>query len=406
MKLHPASWSLFLLLAAGIVAAGFYWSQPRSSGTPDYASPTLEGETFDVKAQEGRVVVLDIFNVLCESCTLLEKELKTLHAQWDPENVVLASIGAGLPNSAEELADYRTEHGLNWTVVRDTDGAVEKFSAIGFPTLVILDPNGEIVFQRSGLATAAEINKTVSQALALETAPVEFARYSVWGLAIVGAVASFFSPCAVGLLPGYVGHTVRFQGAAEGGRLRRAAELGLIAAAGLLIVFLGIGALAYVFEETIAPYVPWMGPLVGILFVGVGFLLLVRPYSAFLQRVFSPLTAAPGAAGASRGRLGYFLYGIGYGAGSAGCTAPVLLGLVGLAYQSGPQAGLGVILLWAVTASLLMAVLTIIVAGGRAGVAVWIRRNAKKVETASALLFIGAGLFLVWFAWRVGTLAF
>lgn len=404
MKVHPAVWSLLLLLSAGVVAAAFYVQIPKETGTPDLSVPTTDGGTFELGAQGGTVVVLDIFNVVCESCVILENELKRVQPAWDPLEVRVVSLGAGIPNSMEELREYQATHELNWTVAQDTDDAMTKFGVIGFPTLVIVDPAGDIVFHRSGLASGEQIDRVVTEALHRERAPVAFARYSMWALPVVAAVASFFSPCAIGLLPGYVGHAVRFHGGTEGGRLRRAAGLGAVAASGLLLVFLGIGGLAFAFSQSISPYVPWLGPIVGVVLVLVGVLLLVRPYSVALQRFFSPLTAIGADAGPQRGTFGYFLYGLGYGAGSAGCTAPVLLSLIALATSAGPYEGLLMILLWAFSAAAFMAILTVVIAGGRAGLAEWLRRHAHKVEVASALLFVAAGVFLVWFAWRAGTL--
>lgn len=406
MRIHPAAWSLFLLLGAGIVAAGFYAVQPREDRAPDLVVPTLGNETFDLAAERGNVVVLDFFNVYCESCVLVEREIKSVLPEWDPARVRVVSVGSGIPNDAETLRAYALEHDLNWTVAQDTDDAMDRFGIIAFPTVVVVDPEGHVVLHRAGITTAGQLREVVAQALLVEADPVPFARYSLWLLPVAAAVASFFSPCAVGLLPGYVGHAVRFHADAAGARVRRAATLGLIAASGLLLVFLGVGGLAFAFGRSLAPYVPWLGPLVGFVFILVGILLLARPFSLFLQRVFSPLTSMSAeAAGPGSGRLGYFLYGIGYGAGSAGCTAPVLLGLVGLAAQAGPRTGLLMVGAWAATAAVFMAALTVAVAVGRRGFADAIRRHAKKVEVASALLFVGVGVFLLWFAWRAGTLA-
>lgn len=400
MKIHPAAWSLFLLLATGIVAAGFYAVQPRVDRAPDYRVSTIANGTFDLEAERGRVVVLDFFNIHCEGCAIVEKDLAVLAPTWNESQVRLVSVGIAPSNSADELRTYSAQHNLTWTVARDTDEAMEKFSIVGLPTIAIVDADGDIVFHRGGLPGRDAIARAVDAAAVGTAGTDAFARYPIWGLAIVAAVASFFSPCAIGLLPAYVAHTVRFPG---GRGLQRAAAFGTLAALGLLLVFLGIGGLAYAFGRTIAPFVPWLAPVMGVVFVAVGLLLLLRPYSLFLQRVLSPLTQV---STESRGGLSYFLYGIGYGAGAAGCTAPVLLSLVALAGASGAATGLATLLVYALTAAALMAVLTMVIAGGREGTGRWIVRHAHKVEAASALFFVGAGLFLVWFAWRAGTLAF
>lgn len=402
MKLHPAAWSLFLLLAAGIVTAAFLAVRPDASGTPSYSVPTLDGGTFDLAAERGHVVVLDLFNIYCEGCAILENDLKTLLPTWNASEVRVVSVGLPPRNEEDDLRPYVAEHNITWTVARDTDGGIEKFSAVALPTLVIVDPSGAIVFHQSGLPGTARIDAAVQDALSSRAAPVEYARYPLWGIAIVAAIASFFSPCAIGLLPSYVAHAVRFAPGEGRGSMLRAARLGGLAALGLLLVFLGMGGLAYGFGRLVSPYIQWLAPFMGGVFVLVGLLLLVRPYSLWLQRLFAPLTQTSGAT--SQRGISYFVYGIGYGAGAAGCTAPVLLSLAALASSASALLGVALVGLYALTAAILMAVLTMVVAGGRAGAAAWIRTNAHKVEVASALLFVGAGIFVLWFAWRAGTL--
>lgn len=407
MRIHPAAWSLLLLLASGIAAAGFLAAQPRTTTAPVLVAPTVDGTPFDLSAERGRVVVLDFFQVWCESCLIVEVELERASRGWDSARVRVVSVGLPPANEIETLRSYRDEHGLPWTVASDAEGAFERFGVLYLPTLVVVDADGRLAYHHAGPVDAAEVHRVVAQAVAREHPPVPMAQYSAWALAVAAGVASFFSPCAIGLLPGYVAQTVRGGAPAEAAPWRTAAALGLVAALGLLLVFLGIGGLAYAIGQGIAPFVGALAPFAGVLFVAVGVLLLVRPYSVALQRAFGPLTqmsadAAPQTAGRP---LGHFLYGIGYGAGAAGCNVPVLLGLVGLAAQADRAQALGLVAIYAASAALLMVALTLAVAGGRAQAAEWLRRHAVAVERTSALFFVSAGLFLVWYAWRAGILA-
>lgn len=406
MKLHPATWSLFLLLATGLVAAAFYALQPRAEGTPDLVLPTTDNETFVLSEQQGTVVLLDFFQIACDSCKILERELEKASASWNASQVRIVSIGLEPDNSLEDLAQYKAKHNLTWTVARDADNGMQKFGVFAVPAFFILNARGDVVFSHTGIGSLnqAKIEAEVARTLAQDRAPVQLARYSLWGLAVVAAVAAFFAPCAIGLLPAYVAHTVRFPGPGKHRPWRRAASLGLLAALGLLLVFLAIGGLAVALGASVSPYVPWLGPVVGVALALVGLLLLLRPYSLTLQRIFSPLTQITATAPGRAPHVAYFLYGVGYGAGAAGCTAPVIINLFILAAGVGSRAAITVVFLYAVTAALLMVVLTLVVAGGRQGLARWIQRHARHVEVASALFYILGGLFLWWYAGRAGAL--
>lgn len=408
LKVHPATWSIGLLLAAGLVAGGYYAFQPRTTGhAPDLVVPTLANETFQLSAEQGqRVVVLDFFQIWCEGCKIVEAAIQENLPRWNSSDVRVVSIGVAPANTHDDLSSYAAEHNVTWTVARDTDGAVEKYSIVVLPTVAVVDMDGNVVFHRSGIVQARELNDVVATALAGERAPVQYARLSLWGLAIVAGVASFFSPCAIGLLPAYVGHTVRSPVRGS----QRAAVMGLVSAAGVLLVFLAVGALAYAAARfldsarALDPVVRWLGPFVGAAFILVGLVLLVRPYSTRMQRIFSPLTQLGNHAYEAGSRPGgYFLYGLGYGAGAAGCTAPVLLNLVALAALVDARTGALLVVTYAASAAILMVVLTLVVANGRQAAARWIQAKSHAIEVASALLFIGGGAYLIWFAWRAGS---
>lgn len=409
MKIHPAAWSLFLLLAVGLVGLGTFALRTGTTTAPPFSVPTTEGQTFDLEAHRGRVVVVDFFATYCADCQIIEQRLKAVQARWGADNVTILSLGVAPHETMEELRAYAAEHEIPWTVARDEDHVGDRYGVFELGRVVIVDPTGDVVYAKAGSfqITQASIEEAVDDALAETRAPVRLAEYSVWGLAAVAAVASFFSPCAIGLLPGYVAHTVRSQTAGGKASMTGAARMGLLAALGLLLVFLGIGGLTLLLGRTLTRFVPWFGPLIGLVLLVVGVLLLVRPYSLRLQQVFSPLTQlTTGAGEPARGGLNYFLYGMGYGAGASGCTAPILLSLVATAAAFGPATALGALGLYAVTAAALMVVVTLVLAGTGQGTAHWLQQRSRFVETLSALLFLGGGLFLLWYAWRAGTLPF
>ncbi|MEA1931375.1 MAG: cytochrome c biogenesis protein CcdA [Euryarchaeota archaeon] len=143
------------------------------------------------------------------------------------------------------------------------------------------------------------------------------------GLAVGTGVATFFSPCAYALLPGYVG--VYLGASGDDQSLVDDAVYGLAAAVGVLVVVgLTIAAVAAV-GEPIRELVAWIEPLTGIALVGFGLLLLRG--SAVGWHIPLPEQRS--------GVVGFGLFGAVYAIAAVGCVAPLFFGLVLNALRSG-----------------------------------------------------------------------
>lgn len=142
------------------------------------------------------------------------------------------------------------------------------------------------------------------------------------GLAVGTGVATFFSPCAYALLPGYVGV---YLGNDDDGSLASDAIHGLAAAVGVLVVVgATIAAIAAV-GEPIRRLVTWIEPLVGVALAGFGLLLLRG--SAVGWHLPLP-EQRPGV-------VGFGLFGGVYAIAAVGCVAPLFFGLVLDALRAG-----------------------------------------------------------------------
>ena len=143
------------------------------------------------------------------------------------------------------------------------------------------------------------------------------------GLAVGTGVATFFSPCAYALLPGYVGVYLGTGG--DDQSLVDDAVHGLAAAVGVLVVVgLTIAAIAAV-GEPIRELVTWIEPLTGVALAGFG-LLLLRGSSVGWHL---PLPEQ------RPGVVGFGLFGAVYAVAAVGCVAPLFFGLVLNALRSG-----------------------------------------------------------------------
>lgn len=140
------------------------------------------------------------------------------------------------------------------------------------------------------------------------------------GLAVVAGVATFFSPCAYALLPGYIGFYVASTDS-DGAPLAGAVLRGLAAVAGVLAVFLTLGLFAASVGRALQPVFPVLEVAVGIVLIGLGGILLAGRSIEYRVSLPARRTSI----------LGFVGFGALYALAAAGCVAPLFLAV---AFQS------------------------------------------------------------------------
>ncbi len=170
-KRSAAVWTLALLILAGALA-GFNLPGASSEGpfTPENAAPeaspgsalgqtlpdftlrTLEGESFTLSHQRGRVVVLNLWATWCGPC-VKELPLFESFSQAHPDAAVLAVHGELL---TEDVPDWLSRHPLELPVALDEDGSVAALLGASsmLPHTVILDRQGRVLYNAPGSVTA------------------------------------------------------------------------------------------------------------------------------------------------------------------------------------------------------------------------------------------------------------
>lgn len=138
--------------------------------------------------------------------------------------------------------------------------------------------------------------------------------------ALTAGVATFFSPCAYPLLPGYVGFYVN-QADVDDISLGGAGTRGLVAGLGVIVTFgMLTGGTVLVGQSTLSNLTIFES-LVGGLLIVFGLLVL----TGYAPSISLPLPKRRSSV------LGFGIFGAGYALAGAGCAAPFFLGVTGRA---------------------------------------------------------------------------
>ncbi|MEU1417410.1 cytochrome c biogenesis protein CcdA [Streptomyces sp. NPDC005731] len=235
----------------------------------------------------------------------------------------------------------------------------------------------------STLAAATDPNQTVLNGALLVALPV----------ALLGGLVSFFSPCVLPLVPGYLSYVTGVTGTdlaeARRGRMVAGASLFVL---GFTAVFVSSGALFGYFGQTLQEHNGTLSKVLGALMILLGvFFMGLMPW--LTQREFRfhrrPTT----------GLVGAPLLGALFGIGWTPCIGPTLASVLALSSDQA-SAGRGAILTVAYCLGLGVPFVLAAVAFRKAlGAFGWVKRHYVWVTRIGGTMMIVTGLLLLTGAW-------
>jgi cytochrome c-type biogenesis protein len=213
-------------------------------------------------------------------------------------------------------------------------------------------------------------------------------------VALVAGLVSFFSPCVVPLLPGYLSYATGLSGAdlesARRGRMVLGSSLFVL---GFSVVFVALGTASGALGDWLVVYGRQISVVLGSLtiLVGIAFLGFV-PWMQRDVRVHRVPSVGLGAAP---------LLGVLFGLGWTPCIGPTLSAVQVLAFQEG-TAGRGALLSFVYCVGLGLPFIVAALAFRRMlGAVKWVRRHQAWVTRVGGIMLILVGLLLVSGIWDV-----
>ncbi len=108
---------------------------------------TLDGKEFDMASLRGKYVLIDFWGVWCAPCIAEMPKIQEFQKRF-PDKLAVLGINSG--DTQERMQKFLDEKGYTWQQIRSTneindDNFVTRFNVQGFPTKLIIDPEGKIV---------------------------------------------------------------------------------------------------------------------------------------------------------------------------------------------------------------------------------------------------------------------
>jgi len=138
---------------------------PSGTLAPEFSATTVDGETVELSAYEGRVVLLDFWATWCGPCVRSLPELERLHRRYREDGLVVLGINQE-PNRVEHVRSFLRTHDIPFPSVRDDRDIAWKYGDHLFPTTVLVGPDRTVLATYRGPPDPARLEADVQRALA------------------------------------------------------------------------------------------------------------------------------------------------------------------------------------------------------------------------------------------------
>ena len=169
----PVFAAMLVWFAASLVSCGAETPGGSDAGNSDarpveyvdFTLPDLEGQPIRLADYRGKVVIVDFWATWCPPCIF---QVPELNAFWETNQAAgeVTVIGVAVDvEGAEVVGPWAEEHGVSYPLVIGDEDVAREFGAMGFPTLVIIRPDGSVDSRHVGLIEAEELEELVAAAV-------------------------------------------------------------------------------------------------------------------------------------------------------------------------------------------------------------------------------------------------
>jgi thiol-disulfide isomerase/thioredoxin len=132
---------------------------------PDFELRVLDGGSLSLASLRGRTVLIDFWATWCAPCIFQIPILNEFYAAHRGEDVAVLGVSIDV-NPEEVIPPFIDENPIHYPVLLGDEDLARQFGAPGFPALVVVDPQGRIVYLHVGLAEPEDLEAVLAAARA------------------------------------------------------------------------------------------------------------------------------------------------------------------------------------------------------------------------------------------------
>ena len=158
-----------------------------------FKARSISGENIDMNSFKGKVIILDFFYTQCEGCKYVIPYLRYIKDKYGNQ-VEIFSITVSPADTPDVLSTYAQEHNITWVILRDDEGLYQLYNITIFPTILIIDVDGTLVYKIEGSKLEIEQSKErlISFAVQALTIVNQYPDYLLLAVGILLLSSSIF----------------------------------------------------------------------------------------------------------------------------------------------------------------------------------------------------------------------
>lgn len=125
---------------------------------PEFVLPLISGGEVDLARLRGKTVILDFWATWCAPCEVQMPILDTLWREVGDERLMIVGISVDTDPPAA-VAAWVAERGFEYPIALGDQDLAMRYGILGFPSLVLIDPEGRIRARHTGVWSRAEIEE-------------------------------------------------------------------------------------------------------------------------------------------------------------------------------------------------------------------------------------------------------
>jgi peroxiredoxin len=159
---HTLSRLLLSFALLGAISLGASALQPTEAyagaAASDFALRDINGQTWQLSALRGKVVVLSFWATWCGPCKEEMPHLQAMQNELYDKGVVILSISIDDARTASQVKPYIMSKGFNFPVLldRESTAVVQYNPSKTVPFTVVIDRNFQVVDAHAGYAPGDE----------------------------------------------------------------------------------------------------------------------------------------------------------------------------------------------------------------------------------------------------------
>ena len=161
LKGNHMRYTIALVIVAFVFASVGFAQPQQQKKAPNFILKMGNGQTYELSKNKGKVTIVNFWATWCGPCRQEIPDFIEVYKKYKEQGVEI--VGISLDQGGwDKVNPFVKQNKINYPVVLDDGAVASTFGKIQFiPTTFIIDPNGTIIDEHTGVLTRTQIESKI-----------------------------------------------------------------------------------------------------------------------------------------------------------------------------------------------------------------------------------------------------